>query len=76
MISRFQGPRSMNVAMFIPRLWMILSALAIPFLIMCTNYCEALEKTGTIGAAIADILLPAIIVGYIAFIVVLKTRRI
>ncbi len=76
MISRFQGQRSINVAMFIPRLWMILSALGIPFLIICSNYCEALEKTGTIGAAIADILLPVIIVGYIAFLFVLRTRRI
>jgi uncharacterized membrane protein len=76
MISRFQGHRSINVAMFIPRLWMFLSVLAIPFLILCANYCEALEKTGTLGADVADILLPAIIVGYIAFIFVLKTRRI
>jgi hypothetical protein len=75
MINRVQGHRSTNVAVF-PRLWIILSVLAIPFLIICTNYCEALEKTGTMGAAIADILLPVIIVGYIMFIFVLRTRRI
>lgn len=76
MINRSQGHRSMNAAILIPRLWMILSALALPFFIICTNYFEAMEKTGARGAAIADILLPVIITGYITFIFVLKTRRI
>jgi len=76
MINRYQGFRLLNIAAFIPRLWMILSALAIPFLMICSHYFEVLERTGTSGAMIADMLLSATIVGYIALLFILKTRRI
>jgi len=51
-------------------------AAAYPFLLLSANYFGALERTGTMGAFIADILMPATMIGYIAVIFVLKKREI
>ena len=75
MINKSQGFRFMNAAVFIPRLWIIVLALAIPFFLICSTYLEALERTGTVGAMLADMLLSVTIVGYLVFIFMLKTRK-
>lgn len=51
-------------------------AAAYPFLLLATKYFEALEKTGAIGAFIADTLMPVTLICYIALIFVLKKRAI
>ncbi len=71
-----QGYQPMNFAVFIPRFWKIMIVFAYPFLVICTNYFEALERTGTVGAIIADMLMPVTIIGYIALIFILKNREI
>jgi uncharacterized membrane protein len=76
MMRKADGYRFVNISAFIPRLWMVLAALAIPFLVICSNYCEALERSGTMGATIAGMLLSATITGYCALTLVLKIRRI
>jgi hypothetical protein len=76
MRNRYQGYRLVNIAALMPRLWMILLALAIPFIIICSNYFEVLERTGTTGAIIADSLLSITITGYIAFVFILKSLKI
>jgi hypothetical protein len=47
---------------------------AYPFLIYTAKYFEALERTGTLGAFIADTLMPATLIGYCVLILVLKKR--
>jgi hypothetical protein len=49
---------------------------AYPFLLLATNYFEALERTGTMGAFIADTLMPVTIICYVALIFVLRKRAI
>jgi len=71
-----QDSSAMNVAAFIPRLWMIMIPLAVPFLIISFNYFVALERTGAIGAFIADTLMPATNIAYVVLIVILKSRKI
>jgi hypothetical protein len=73
---RYQDYRSINGAAMIPRLWMILLALAIPLFIICSNYFETWERTGTMGAIMADMLLSATVTSYFALTFILKTRRI
>jgi hypothetical protein len=51
-------------------------AIAYPFLLMMTNNFEALERTGTMGAFIADTLMPGTMISYVALIFVLKKRAI
>ncbi len=58
-----------------PRLWMVLLILALPFIIVSENYFEALERTGPAGAVIADVTMPAVIIGYLALVSVLKKRK-
>jgi hypothetical protein len=59
-----------------PRIWKVLIALALPFILFCANYCETLERTSVLGAYIADILLPIAIIGYIVLIITLRNREI
>ncbi len=59
-----------------PRLWMVLLILALPFFSICADYFEALERTGALGAFIADSLLPASVLGYIVLVFVFKKRKI
>jgi hypothetical protein len=70
-----EGCRSINFSLFTPRIWKIMIAGAYPFLIAATKYFEALERTGTMGAFIADTLMPATLIGYCVLIFVLKKRR-
>ncbi len=59
-----------------PRIWKIMIAAAYPFFLFAAKYCEILESTGTIGAFIADTLLPATLIAYGALIFILKKRAI
>ncbi len=59
-----------------PRLWMVLLVLALPFFSVCADYFEALERTGALGAFIADSLLPASVLGYMVLVFVFKKRKI
>ncbi len=51
-------------------------AAAYPFFLLAAKYFEALERTGAIGAFIADMLMPATMIGYVVLIFVLKKRAI
>jgi hypothetical protein len=51
-------------------------AAAYPFFRLATNYFEELERTGAMGAFIADTLMPVTMVCYVALIFVLKRRAI
>jgi hypothetical protein len=70
------GYQLMNLSVLWPRLWMVLLVLFFPFFAFCAHYFEALERTGTIGAILADTLFPATIIGYIVLLCTLKKRKI
>jgi drug/metabolite transporter (DMT)-like permease len=74
--SQAAGDRSIHLSIFTPRIWKIMIAGAYPFLIAAAGYFEALERTGTTGAFIADTLLPATLIGYCVLIFVLKKRSV
>ncbi len=58
------------------RLWMVLLVLALPFFFITTaDYFEAMERSGTFGALIADMMLPAMIVSFFVLLYVLKQSR-
>ncbi len=63
-------------SLFAPRIWKIMIAAAYPFFLLAAKYFEALERTGAIGAFIADTLMPATMIAYGVLIVVLKKRAI
>jgi hypothetical protein len=69
-----EGIRSINFSILTPRLWKLMIAGAFPFLLLSANYFEALERTGIIGAYIADTFFPVTSIGYVALIFVLKKR--
>jgi hypothetical protein len=71
-----RGSSAMNIAAFIPRVWMIMIPLAVPYLIISFNYFLALERTGAIGAFIADMLMPVTNIAYVVLIFKLKSRKI
>ncbi len=71
-----QGSHLPNISVPLPRLWMILLVLAFPFLAICADYFEALERTGIVGAIIADTLMPVSIISYTVLLYVLKKRKI
>lgn len=66
--------RSIGLSILAPRIWKLMLAGAYPYLLLSWDYFEALERTGRFGAFIADTLLPASIIGYIALIFALKKR--
>ncbi len=68
--------RFMIFSLFTPRIWKIMIAAAYPFFLLAAKYFEALERTGAIGAFIADMLMPATMIGYVVLIFVLKKRAI
>ena len=74
--SKADSNRFINFSIFTPRIWKIMIAGAYPFLLLATNYFEALERTGTLGAFIADTLMPVTIICYVALIFVLRKRAI
>ncbi len=65
-----------NSIVAVPRLWVVLLALAVPFFAICVDYFETLERSGTLGAIVADIALPASLIGYMMLLVALKKRKI
>lgn len=65
-----------KVGVPLPRLWMALLVLALPFFAISADYFESLERTGTAGAIIADATFSAMLVGYLVLLFVLKQRRI
>jgi hypothetical protein len=71
-----QDSTAINIAAYFPRLWMIMIPFFVPFLIITFNFFVALERTGTIGAFVADTLLPAINIAYVSLIFILKSRKI
>ena len=72
--SRAEGRQSINFSIFTPRIWKIMIGGAYPFLLLSDKYFEALERTGTVGAFIADTLMPVTLIGYAVLIFVLKKR--
>jgi hypothetical protein len=72
--SQADGNRFINFSIFTPRIWKIMIAGAYPFLLLATKYFEALERTGTMGAFIADTLMPVTLISYVALIFMLKKR--
>jgi hypothetical protein len=71
-----QDSSAINVAAFIPRVWMIMIPLFVPYLIISFNYFLKLERTGAMGAFIADMLMPVTNIAYVVLIFKLKSRRI
>jgi len=71
-----QGSSARDVTAFIPRLWMIMIPFAVPFLITTGNYFEALERTGSAGTLLADMLMPITNIAYVVLIFILKSRKI
>jgi hypothetical protein len=51
-------------------------AAAYPLFLLTANYFESLERTGAVGAFIADTLMPATMICYVALIFVLKKRAV
>ncbi len=74
--SRSGQSQAAYLSMLYPRIWKVLAALAVPFVMQCSNYFEAMERMGMLGAYIADLLLPVTIIGYIALIYMLKRHEI
>ena len=68
--------RFMSFSIFAPRIWKLMIAGSYLVLVLATDYFEALERTGRTGAYIADTLLPATLIGYVALIFALKKRAI
>jgi hypothetical protein len=66
---------AIDLGAFAPRLWMVMAALYVPFFISSFNYFEMLERTGYIGAYIADTFLPITNIAYIAAMFSLKSRK-
>ncbi len=58
-----------------PRLWAVLLLLALPFIVVSWQYFESLERSGPSGALIADIGMPALVIGYAALVWNLKKRK-
>ncbi len=74
--SKDRSNQFIGFSIFTPRLWKIMIAAAYPLFILATKYFESLERTGAVGAFIADTLMPATMICYVALIFVLKKRAI
>ncbi len=68
--------RFFSFSIFIPRVWKIMIAAAYPLFLLTANYFESLERAGAVAAFIADILMPATMICYVALIFVLKKRAV
>jgi len=71
-----QDTAMQNSLVMVPRLWVVLLVLAFPFFAICFDYFETLERSGTLGAIVADISLPVSLIGYMMLLVVLKKKKI
>ncbi len=65
-----------DISSLYPRIWKVLIVLAVPFVIITSHYFEALERTGVLGAYIADLLLPVSIIGYSILVFMLRKREV
>jgi hypothetical protein len=65
-----------RIAEQLPRLWMILAVLVLPFLTFSYGYFESLERTGPIGAFVVNTMFSAVLAGYPVLVYLLKQRRI
>lgn len=65
-----------GLSVFVPRLWLILLVAAVPLFMICAKCLEALEKTGSMGAIIAGMLMNVSIIAYAALLYILKKRKI
>ena len=74
--SKAGSNRFISFSIFTPRIWKMMIAGAYPTLLLAANYFEALERTGAIGAFIADTLMPVTMISYVALIFALKKRAI
>ncbi len=74
--SKAGSNQPISFSIFTPRIWKIMIVAAYPFLLTATNYFEALERTGAMGAFIADTLMPVTLICYVALIFLLKKRAI
>ena len=74
--SKAGSNRFFSFSIFAPHIWKIMIAAAYPFLVLATRYFETLERTGATGAFIADTLMPATMICYVALIFVLRKRAI
>lgn len=74
--AQHQDSRSAGFPILMPRIWKVLIAFALPFIVFCANICEALERTSVLGAYIADILLPLAVIGYIVLVITLRNREV
>ncbi len=63
-------------AFFRLRFWKLMIIAAYPFLLVTTRSFEALEHTGPAGAFVADLLLPALLSGYLVLFFVLKKKNV
>ncbi len=68
--------RLLLLSLFTPRIWKIMIVAAYPFFLLAAKYFEALERTGIIGAFIADTFMPATMIAYGVLIFVLKKRAV
>ncbi len=69
-------PSSIEVPAFFPRLWMIMVPLAVPFLTICLDLFESLERTGPVWAQLAAPLLSTTAMAYVALIFLLKKSNV
>lgn len=73
---RFRINEVLSSLFVLPRLWFILSVLAIPFFGVCVHYLEVVEQSGYTGGMIAGPMLSATISGYFVLLVILKKHKI
>ncbi len=73
----FEDWELQNFGIRLHRLWMVLLVLALPFFfIAAADYFESMERSGTFGAIVADTMLPAMLVGFLVLLYVLKRHKI
>lgn len=75
-VRKNQGFLSAKTRILTPRLWFILLVFAVPFLIICSKFLEAFERTGPLAEILALILMNVSIVSYAILIVIFKRRKI
>jgi hypothetical protein len=69
-----QGSQLLNISVPLPRLWMIMVVLAVPFFVNSAIFFESWERSGTAGAIIADMVMPTSIISYLLLLYALKKR--
>jgi hypothetical protein len=72
----FRDRKISKISLLVPRLWIILLVIALPFFTMSFEYFESLERTGPLAAFVADTMFSAMLGGYVILLVILKQGRI